>query len=346
MLVWVSFLFFWILGLSSPVENSHKIGIQQGSGSSQNIVTYDEHSIFVRGERVLFYSGEFHPFRLPVPDLWLDVFQKIKALGYNGVSFYTNWALLEGQEGSFRSAGIFALEPFFDAAAEAGIYLLARPGPYINAEVSGGGFPGWLSRVNGTFRSSDTGFLQATALYNQQIGNIIAKAQITNGGPVILFQPENEYTYPANNITFPNYQYFGDVIDSFESAGIVVPLINNDAGPLGNFSPDNKSASVHVDIYGHDSYPLGFNCQQPYNWTNNSIPTTFRILHDEQSPSTAYSIVEFQGGSFDPWGGYGFDNCATLTNEQFERIFFKNNWSFQVTVFNIYMTYGESLRRL
>ena len=29
----------------------------------QDIVTWDEHSLFVHGERVLFYSGEFHPFR-------------------------------------------------------------------------------------------------------------------------------------------------------------------------------------------------------------------------------------------------------------------------------------------
>lgn len=79
----------------------------------------------MHGERILFYSGEFHPFRLPVPGLWLDVFQKIKALGYSGVSFYTDWALLEGKEGDFSAEGVFALEPFFDAAQKAGIYLLA-----------------------------------------------------------------------------------------------------------------------------------------------------------------------------------------------------------------------------
>jgi hypothetical protein len=91
----------------------------------QDIVTWDEHSIFVRGERVLFFSGEYHPFRLPVPSLWLDVFQKIKALGYSGVSFYVDWALLEGKQGNFTAEGVFALEPFFEAASEAGIYLLA-----------------------------------------------------------------------------------------------------------------------------------------------------------------------------------------------------------------------------
>lgn len=63
--------------------------------------------------------------RLPVPGLWLDILQKIKALGYTGVSFYTDWALLEGKQGDFSAEGVFALEPFFEAAQTAGIYLLA-----------------------------------------------------------------------------------------------------------------------------------------------------------------------------------------------------------------------------
>jgi len=206
----------------------------------------------------LFFSGEFHPFRLPVPDLWLDVFQKIKALGYSGVSFYVDWALLEGDRGTFTAEGIFALEPFFDAAWEAGIYLLARPGPYINAEVSGGGYPGWLQRVKGTLRTNATSYLDATKLYMSSVNAIIAKAQITNGGPVILVQPENEYTYPANGIYFPNREYFAYVEQQYRDAGIVVPFISNDAGPEGYFAPGTGTGSV--DIYGHDSYPLGFDC--------------------------------------------------------------------------------------
>lgn len=63
--------------------------------------------------------------RLPVPGLWLDIFQKIKALGYNGVSFYAAWALHESKPGSFQAEGVFAWEPYFDAAKKAGIYLVA-----------------------------------------------------------------------------------------------------------------------------------------------------------------------------------------------------------------------------
>ena len=75
----------------------------------------------------------------------------------------------------------------------------------------------------------------------------------------------------------------------------------------------------------------------PSVWPDNALPFNFRMLHEEQSPTTPYSIVEFQGGSFDPWGGSGFTECTTLLNQEFERVFYKNDYSFGVTLFNIYM---------
>lgn len=251
-------LFSWLAVQASGLalgRSPRAISVPSKKALLQDLVTWDNHSLFVRGERILFYSGEFHPFRLPVPGLWLDVFQKIKALGYSGVSFYVDWALVEGTPGVFSAEGIFDLNPFFAAASEAGIYLLARPGPYINAEVSGGGFPGWLQRIKGHLRTPDPDYLNATNLYVQSIGQIIAKAQITNGGPVILPQPENEYTQAAPGIKFPNGDYFAYVEQQYRNAGIVLPFISNGAAPKGIFAPGNGTGSV--DIYGHDGYPLG-----------------------------------------------------------------------------------------
>ena len=228
----------------------------------------------------------------------MDVFQKIKALGYSGVSFYIDWALLESNPGKFTAEGIFALEPFFDAATEAGIYLIARPGPYINAEVAGGGFPGWLAREPAVLRTNATGYLAATDNYVAKVSAILAKAQITNGGPIILLQPENEYTRVKPGYLFPDNVYMEYVEKQFRDGGIVVPFISNDVGPYGYFAPGDPAA---VDIYGHDSYPLGFDCANPTVWPAGGLPTTWNTLHAQQSPSTPYSIVEFQGGSFDPW---------------------------------------------
>lgn len=132
------------------------------TNDTQDLVRWDEHSLFVRDERVVILSGEFHPWRLPSTGLWLDVLQKINALGYNTVSFYVNWALLEDKSGEVRMDNVFDLQPFIDAAVEAGLYLIARPGPYINSELSGGGFPGWLQRNKGELRSMTPDYTNAT----------------------------------------------------------------------------------------------------------------------------------------------------------------------------------------
>ncbi|UZP39343.1 hypothetical protein NXS19_007159 [Fusarium pseudograminearum] len=316
---------------SSIINDAHKRELLQ------DIVTFDEHSLFINGERVTMFSAEIHPFRLPVPSLYLDLFHKVKAMGFNMVSFYVDWALLEGKPGEFRSEGSLDLQPFIDAAQEAGIYLLARPGPYINAEVSGGGFPGWLQRVKGFLRTNATDYLESTDNYVAKVGAIIAKAQITNGGPVILYQPENEYS-AAQGTPFPNHDYLKYVNDQARKAGIVVPLINNDAWQGGTGAPGTGPGAV--DIYGHDGYPVGFDCTNPYKWPKDGLPTTWHAEHLKKSPNTPYSIIEFQGGAFDPPGGTGFEKCYELTNHEFARVFYKNNLAAGVTIFNIYMTWG------
>ncbi|KAL1960822.1 hypothetical protein VTO42DRAFT_5805 [Malbranchea cinnamomea] len=304
----------------------------------QDIVTWDNESLIIDGERLMIFSGEVHPFRLPVPSLWLDVLQKIKALGFNCVSFYVDWGLLEGKPGDYSAEGVFALEPFFEAAKQAGIYLLARPGPYVNAEISGGGFPGWLSRIKGRLRTAAPDYLEATENYVANVASTIAKAQITNGGPVILYQPENEYSYGCCGEEVPDGEYLQYVMDQARKAGIVVPMINNDVEPVGHNAPGTGVGEV--DIYGHDSYPLGFDCANPTVWPEGNLPTDWRQLHLEQSPNTPYALVEFQAGAYGAWGGIGFSKCAELVNHEFERVFYKNNFAFGVGILNLYMTFG------
>lgn len=173
-----------------------------------------------------------------------------------------------------------------------------------------------------------------------EIGKTIAAAQITNGGPIILVQPENEYTQALSSVTpFPDPVYMEYIYAQLRSAGIVVPLISNDASPKGYNAPGQEAP---VDIYGHDGYPLGFDCANPTVWPDNNFPTNWRTLHLQQSPTTPYSILEFQAGSFDPWGGPGFEKCATLISAEFNRVFYKQLYSFGVTILNLYMTWGGS----
>lgn len=69
---------------------------------------------------------------MPVQSLHLDIFQKIKSLGFNAVSFYVFWGLHEPKRGEISFEGFRDLQPFIDAALKAGIYLIARPGSYVH----------------------------------------------------------------------------------------------------------------------------------------------------------------------------------------------------------------------
>jgi hypothetical protein len=67
-------------------------GVSSPARAATHTVTFDQYSLMVDGRRTFIWSGEFHPYRLPSPNLWRDVLQKMKASGYNAVSVYFDWA--------------------------------------------------------------------------------------------------------------------------------------------------------------------------------------------------------------------------------------------------------------
>ncbi|TFK74453.1 glycoside hydrolase family 35 protein [Pluteus cervinus] len=304
---------------------------RQDVKTSQEIVTWDEYSLKINGKRLYIFSGEVHPYRMPVQSLHLDIFQKIKSMGFNAISFYVFWGILESKKGEISFEGFRDLQPFFDAAMKAGIYLIARPGPYINAETSGGGFPGWGTYTPGLWRTSNSTYLEAYEGYIQAVGSQIAANQITRGGPVILVQAENEYSGFQEPYT-EDFEYGRHLMETFRKAGVEVPITTNDAWPGGHLAG--------VDIYGYDSYPNGFDCSNPYTWKADAVPEYFWDAHLSVNPEDLNAVYEFQGGAFDGWGGSGYETCAVLTGPEFERVFYKNEFAMSTTLFNIYMIFG------
>lgn len=167
---------------------------------------------------------------------------------------------------------------------------------------------------------------------------LIAKYQITKGGPVILYQVENEYSVSNGNVPFPDGQYMQDVIDQARRFGIEVPVASNDASKDGHNAPGTGVGAV--DIYGYDAYPLGFDCSNPHFWRPDALPTDYHSVHMKNSPNTPFSIPEFGGGSYDPYGGVGYDNCATLTNHEYVRVFNKGTLAGGADILSIYMIFG------
>ncbi|MET7689563.1 beta-galactosidase [Streptomyces sp. NPDC005483] len=287
-------------------------------------VSLDGYSFLVDGKRTYLWSGEFHYFRLPSPDLWRDIFQKMKAAGFNSTSLYFDWGYHSPKPGVYDFTGVRDADKVLDMAEEAGLYVIARPAPYINAEVDSGGLPGWLTTKAENNRSDDPRFLKYADEWLTQIDRIIARHQLTDGtGSVIAYQVENEYY----NGSAAARSYMQHLEDKARADGITVPLTGNNNGTF-------NSGAGALDVDGPDSYPQGFDCSNPSKW--NGVPD---ISYDHPAGKPLYS-PEFQGGAFDPWGGPGYDKCAELINDQFANVFYKQNIAVGATAQSFYMTYG------
>ncbi|TFK34230.1 glycoside hydrolase family 35 protein [Crucibulum laeve] len=296
-------------------------------------VTFDNYSLILRGQRVFLHSGEFHTFRLPVPSLWPDILQKVKATGMNAVSVYTHMGLINPAPGVVDFNGFRALQPLFDAAKEAGIWIVLRPGPYINAETTAGGIPHWITNeVASPLRSNESDWKAAWQDYIQGIIKITAPNQITSGGPVIAIQVDNEYSQDP----ISHAEYFVDLETVYHNSDIVVPLTYNDPGQGRNFI----NGTGAVDLYGFDAYPQRYNCSNPTGWS--PVPTNYHAFHADANPSQPLYIPEFQGGSFDPWGpnSPGYESCRALTGPQYESVFYRQLWAGNAKLINYYMFYG------
>ena len=297
--------------LSAPTE---------ASAATTDPVTYDKYSLMLDGNRIFLWSGEFHYFRLPSPDLWLDVLQKMKAAGYNATSIYFDWAYHSPAPGVYDFTGVRDLDRLLDIADQVGIYVIARPGPYINAEVDSGGFPGWLTTQKGKARTSAADYTAAYRDWLAHVDPIIARHQYTNGtGTVILYQVENEYYVNLDST------YMADIENFARADGITVPF-------TGNNGTNFATGTGAVDIPGTDYYPLT-NCSQPSVWQ--PTPTVSRVRAD-----VPVFNPEFEAGFIDPWGGPGYDSCRQLTDPSFESVFYKNNIANGATMENFYMAYG------
>src|SRR6266487_4910166 len=203
-------------------------------GLIPHTVAFDQYSLMVDGKRLYLWSGEFHYWRLPSPDLWRDVLQKMKAEGYNGVSIYFDWAYHSPAPGVYDFSGVRDVDKLLDIAQQTGIYVIARPGPYINAETSAGGFPGWLTTQAGRARSDAPDYLAAMDDWYTHINAILQRHQLTNGtGPVILYEIENELASTGTS----QKNYMQHMYDKARADGITVPIFHNDKGRNGFWTP-------------------------------------------------------------------------------------------------------------
>jgi beta-galactosidase GanA len=151
------------------------------------------------------------------------------------------------------------VQRLLDYAKQVGLYVIARPGPYCNAETNAGGVALWTANGSGgRYRTSDPTYAKAWRPWIREISAILKRNQITQGGPVILYQLENEYRQSSYDVSSTGVKYMEELKKAVREDGIVVPFMHNEAGMRGvSWSTDykNPTGAGTVNIYGLDSYP-------------------------------------------------------------------------------------------
>lgn len=241
--------------------------------------TIGESDFLLDGAPFRILSGALHYFRVH-PDSWADRIEKARLMGLNTIETYVPWNAHSPRRGVFDTSGMLDLDRFLRLVADAGMYAIVRPGPYICAEWDNGGLPAWLFREPGVgVRRYEKQYLAAVSEYLEQVLRIVRPLQLHEGGPVVLVQVENEYGAFGDDQV-----YLKAVADMISQAGITVPLVTVDQPVDEMQAAGGLSGVLRTASFGSRS------------------AERLETLRAHQ-PTGPLMCMEFWDGWFDHWGG-------------------------------------------
>uniref|UniRef100_A0A8D3CWA4 Beta-1,3-glucuronyltransferase 1 (glucuronosyltransferase P) b n=1 Tax=Scophthalmus maximus TaxID=52904 RepID=A0A8D3CWA4_SCOMX len=196
----------------------------------------------LEGEPFHIIGGSIHYFRVPRA-YWRDRLLKMKACGINTLTTYVPWSLHQPERGAFNFHTQLDIEAYISLAAELGLWVILRPGPYISSELDLGGLPSWLLR-DGSMRLRTTypGFTQAVETFFDKIIPKVVPLQFKKGGPIVAVQVENEDGSVAKD---ESYMLF--IKEALQSRGISELLLTSDnhnalkSGGVGGGNPNSPA---------------------------------------------------------------------------------------------------------
>ncbi|MDR6638930.1 beta-galactosidase [Paenarthrobacter nitroguajacolicus] len=255
-------------------------------------------------------SGAIHYFRVH-PDLWADRIHKARLMGLNTIETYVPWNEHSPVPGAFVTDDGLDLGRFLDLVAESGMHAIVRPGPYICAEWDNGGLPAWLfTDPTVGVRSSETGYLAAGSSYMESVLDVVVPRQISRGGPVIMFQIENEYGAYGNDKA-----YLQHLVDLSKRLGVDVPLFTCDQ-PFGAMIEDGSLPDLHK------------------TGTFGSRADERLAFLRERQPTGPLMCAEFWNGWFDNWGTHHHTTDAAASAAELDALLTAG------ASVNIYMFHG------
>lgn len=301
------------------------------SGASN--FTYDAKNFYLDGEQFIMIGGEMDPQRVP-SEFWRDRLIKAKAMGLNTIFIYTFWNMLEphpGQWASHLQANNIA--KFSTLAQEEGLKIVLRPGLYVCGERDWGGYPAWLSQVPDlVVRDNNKPFLDASRQYIKNLADDLKHLQVTEGGPILMVQVENEYGSFGDNMDYkiamrdivkeyfdiPLYTTDGGAAWFLQGGYIPGVLAEADGRPADAFRARDatiKDKSCLGPLVVGEFYVVksdSWGPDRPHHTSENDIALQKQYIYD-----VGYILSQNNSFSFYMWHGgtnFGFSNGALWEN--------------------------------
>lgn len=264
--------------------------VQQAEGGGvpfeyPDIIRYDAHCFTINNRDTFLMSGCFHYCRCPRA-LWRDRLLKFRRAGFNTIESYVFWNYHEPVEGK---ADLSEFEGFVKLLKEMGLWMVVRPGPYVCAEWDAGGFPHWVIAQRFPLRSDDPRSIKSSQHWYDQVLPVIRRYQVTQDGPIIMMQVENEYDYWDLPIDHKR-AYLSALANMAWNGGINIPLITCWTKPARqNQYPDMMRIADFCNFYPR--------------WNiAKEVPLKLQELRKEE-PYSPVGVTELQGGWFSQFGG-------------------------------------------
>ena len=249
------------------------------SAFAQHTFSIQKNDFLLDGKPFQIISGEMHYARVPKA-YWRDRLKKARAMGLNTICTYMFWNAHEPVKGVYDFKDNLDIAEFCKIAAEEGLWVIIRPGPYTCAEWDLGGLPSWLLKnKNIVLRSSDPNYMPQTLTFLNRAVQSFKNSQITKGGNVLMVQVENEYgVYKSDKV------YLNAIKNTLLTAGVDVPLFHCD------WPGKNYYDKGHVDGV-IPTINFGGQAQKSFETFAKYVPEGPRFNS------------EFWTGWFDYWGG-------------------------------------------
>ena len=257
-------------------------------------------------------SGEMHPARIP-HEYWRHRIQMAKAMGCNTIAAYVFWNYHEPVKGQFDfSTGNHNIAEFIKIAQEEGMWVLLRPGPYVCAEWEFGGLPPYLLQTPDIkVRCMDPRYIQAVTTYVEHLAAEVKPLLVTNGGPVVMVQIENEYgsygndkeylntlkdMWVKNGINVPFYTADGATAYMLEAGGVEGAAIGLDSGGSEADFAAAKKQNPNVPAFSSESYP-GWLTHWGEQWQRPGVEGISKEVKFLMDTKRSFNLYVIHGGT-------------------------------------------------